>query len=132
MKYLLDTHVLLWYLFEDEKLSKKATEILTRLDIDIYVSAVSFWEISVKFNSGKLNLNKLVPEDLPERCISYGFKTLPISIKESASFYNLSNLYHRDPFDRMLIWQSIMNNLVLITNDGNMPPYKSDGLKLLW
>ena len=132
MKYLLDTHVLLWYLFEDEKLSKKATEILTKLDIDIYISAISFWEISVKFNSGKLHLNELVPEDLPERCIDYGFKALPMSTMEAASFYKLSSVYHRDPFDRMLIWQSIQNNLVLITNDGNMSLYKADGLKLLW
>jgi len=131
MKYLLDTHVLLWYLFEEEKLSKPVATVLKKRDIDIYVSAVNFWEISVKYGIGKLDLKKLIPNELPEYCIKYGFKTLPISVEEASSYFQLTG-HHRDPFDRMLIWQAIQNNLVLISNDENMPLYRSEGLKLLW
>ena len=132
MKYLLDTHVLLWYLFEDEKLSEPVAKVIKKMDNDVYISAVNFWEVSVKYSIGKLDLKKILPSDLPDLCVKYGFKMLPLLVGESSTYFELSNTYHKDPFDRMLIWQAIQNNLVLITNDGNMPAYRSDGLKLLW
>lgn len=132
MRYLLDTHVLLWYLFDEDKLSEEVKNILRDSNTEIYLSAVNFWEISVKYSIGKLDLKMLTPAVLTEKCLSYGFKLLPISSSEAASYFQLKSLHHKDPFDRMLIWQAIYNNFTLISNDGNIPPYVSDGLKLMW
>jgi len=132
MKYLLDTHVLLWYLFEEERLSADVANLLKDTEEEVYISAVTFWEISVKHGIGKLNLKSITPTQLPDRCVSYGFKILPLSPSEAASYFQLTSTHHKDPFDRMLIWQAIHNNFTLISNDGNMPPYVSDGLKVLW
>lgn len=132
MKYLLDTHVLLWYLFEEEKLSDEVADLLRDAEVEINISAVTFWEISVKHAIGKLNLKSITPTQLPERCASYGFKIISVTATEAASYFQLTSSHHKDPFDRMLVWQAISNNFTLISNDGNMPPYKPDGLKLLW
>jgi PIN domain nuclease of toxin-antitoxin system len=129
--YLIDTHVLLWYLFEPNKLSKEVSNIIQNESI-IYVSLASFWEISIKFGIGKLDLKSLFPNDLPEICLKYNFKILPISIDEVTTYHQIKTAYHKDPFDRILIWQAIKNNFTLISNDVNMSPYRIEGLKLLW
>lgn len=61
MKYLLDTHVILWVAYNDQKISRKVADILLSRKNNIFISAVSFWEISIKFSSGKLNLNHHTP-----------------------------------------------------------------------
>lgn len=130
--YLLDTHVVIWLMFDVEKIPKNTLQKIKNPDNEIYISAVSFWEISMKYKIGKLDLNKFVPSELPQIYLDQGFQQLSISINETSSFYELSSTYHRDPFDRMLIWQAIQNNLILISNDENMSLYRSEGLKLLW
>ncbi|REA63304.1 type II toxin-antitoxin system VapC family toxin [Dyadobacter luteus] len=132
MKYLLDTHVLLWYLFEEERLSDQVANLLQDSESKIYISAVTFWEISVKQSIGKLQLKSITPAQLPELCLSFGFTNIPLSTAEASSYYQLKTTHHKDPFDRMLIWQAVCNDFTFISNDGNMEPYNSDGLKLLW
>ncbi len=129
--YLIDTHILIWYLFEPSKLSKDVCNILEN-EINIYVSLANLWEISIKYGLGKLDLNTLLPENLPEICLKYNFKILPLSIDEVSSYHQLKSFHHKDTFDRILIWQAIKNNFTLISNDVNMSPYTSDGLQLLW
>jgi PIN domain nuclease of toxin-antitoxin system len=124
--------VLLWYLFDEQKLSKTSANILKNLDVEIYMSAANFWEISIKQAVGKLDLKGLYPIELLGLCIGYGFKMLDIAVSDAASFHQLANTRHREPFDRMLIWQAIQNKIALISKDANMPFYKKDGLKLLW
>jgi PIN domain nuclease of toxin-antitoxin system len=112
MKYLLDTHTLIWALMEKNKLSVKAQNTLENPDNSIFVSAISFWEISLKF--------------------SMKFKTISLHPDEASTYHRLTSLHHRDPFNRMLIWQALTNNLTLISKDDRMLAYHSDGLKLLW
>jgi PIN domain nuclease of toxin-antitoxin system len=131
-KYLLDTHVVLWLMFDIDKLPIKTLEEIKNFDNEIYISAVSFWEISIKYGLGKLNLNKFNPSELPKVYLEQGFKFLPLSIAETSTLCELNIEYHKDSFDRMLIWQAIKNDFVLISNDINMPPYRTEGLKLLW
>jgi PIN domain nuclease of toxin-antitoxin system len=131
-KYLLDTHVVLWLMFDIDKLPIKTLEEIKNFDNEIYISAVSFWEISIKYSLGKLNLNKFNPSELPRVYLEQGFKFLPVSINETSTLCELDIEYHKDPFDRMLIWQAIKNDFILISNDINMPPYRTEGLKLLW
>ncbi len=129
--YLLDTHVLLWYLYDSDKLSEIVANILIN-EKNVYVSAVSFWEFSLKYALGKLDLKSINPTELFKFCEKFDFKIISLTANESASLWELDATYHKDPFDRMLIWQSIQNNFTLLSNDKNMDAYCSEGLVLLW
>lgn len=132
MKYLIDTHVIIWFLSEPQHLSKKMKEILQNTSNTILFSPISFWEISIKFGSGKLDLGNLIANELPQKLIEIGFEEALLSSKNTASHYQLSATYHRDPFDRMLIWQAIQNNHTLVSDDATIRKYTSEGLKLVW
>lgn len=132
MKYLLDTHTLIWTLFDAQRLSETAKNIIRDPGNDIYVSAINFWEISIKVGSGKLGLGTVAPESIPDTCLDHGFGLIDLDVQESSSFYRLAAGYHKDPFDRMLIWQAISRNHILLTNDENIAKYTSHGLKVVW
>ena len=131
MNYLLDTHTFIWAVTEEENLSKKVRTVVEDGQNAIYVSAISFWEIALKFSYGKLDIFGS-PADLMEAAIKIGFKTIPISETECSTYHLLDATWHRDPFDRMLIWQALRQNLTLITKDSDIEKYKSVGLKTLW
>ncbi len=82
MKYLLDTHTLLWVLFEDEKLSNKAKAAIKNLHNEIYVSMISYWEISLKYGLGKLTLQGITPDKLPEKAKEIDIDTVAITEDE--------------------------------------------------
>ncbi len=130
MRYLLDTHCLLWAIFNPEKLSKSAREKIKDAENDISVSVVSFWEISLKYALRKLELTNSVPEDLPKITQKMGIEVLPINSHEAASFHKLPRLAHKDPFDRIIIWQAIQKKLTLISSDQEFRQYQQFGLKL--
>ena len=132
MRLLLDTHALLWALISPDQLSQKAIGAIESPDNEIYVSALSLWEISIKFNLGKITLNGISPADLPGAIERTGFELLAPSAEEYASFYELPRQAHKDPFDRMLIWQCLLQPLTLVTKDGDIEAYKSLGLQTLW
>lgn len=79
MKYLLDTHTLLWFLFDDDKLSEKVKEIVTNSANGIFVSIITYWEISLKYGLGKLELRNSLPEELPFIAREVNILTLEIS-----------------------------------------------------
>ncbi|KOR32745.1 hypothetical protein TI05_05315 [Achromatium sp. WMS3] len=129
---LLDTHTFLWSLIADEKLSEKAKVLISNPEIPVYVSSVTFWEISLKSALGKLTLSPHTPEDLPAIAEhTMGFLTLPLEVEEAARFYHLPIL-HKDPFDRMLIWQAISRRLTLVTKDCQFSAYTQYGLSMIW
>lgn len=130
--YLLDTHTLLWALFEPEKLGMQAYAILTDRDNPVYVSSVSFWEISLKAALGKLTLTHCTPDELPDAAENVGFSALPLEPAEAATFYRLPRQPHKDPFDRMLIWQALRRNLILVSRDRLFSDYAELGLKSVW
>ena len=132
MIYLLDTHTFLWLLFSPSKLSKRVQGIVLDQRNEIYVSSVSFWEISLKYNLGKLKFPKLKPESLPDWAEETGLEVLDLTAKEAASFYQLPKTDHKDPFDRMLIWQSIHNGATLLSKDASMKGYQKLGLRVDW
>ncbi len=129
MKILLDTHILLWSLFETKKLSKEEKQTITDYNQDILVSSVTLWEISIKYSLGKLNLRSIDPGDLPKIIEQTGFEMIDMNDQEASTFHQLPQL-HKDPFDRMLIWQAIDRNLRLMTHDKEYKHYKKFGLKL--
>ncbi len=132
MNYLLDTHVLLWAIFESGKLSPRIKALLLNPENTIYVSIISFWEISLKYSLGKLELDDIMPDDIPGFSREAGFKTLALSEGDVASFYNLPRIAHKDPFDRLIIWQTINNNLTLVSKDGKLADYEEFGLSATW
>ena len=131
MKALLDTHVFLWTLSNPKSLSKKASVIIADPENEIYVSVISFWEISLKYALGKLKLSGFKPKDLPNLAYKLNFSILTLEEKESASFNELERL-HGDLFDRMLVWQAIQRNLSLISADQTLGVYEKAGLDLVW
>jgi PIN domain nuclease of toxin-antitoxin system len=118
MKFLLDTHTLLWTVFEPDKLSAEAQEIIVDQNNIIGVSLVSLWEISIKRNIGRLD----IPKDFFEMVTTGGFEMLPLTIAQIEQYQKLP-LHHRDPFDRMLVVQARQQKLVLITRDSEISKY---------
>lgn len=131
MKYLIDTHILLWSLFSPEKISRPIAKILKEPGNRIFVSTITFWEIALKFSLNKLELEGITPGELPEYANKMNFEFLNLSAEDAASFYHLPRVSHKDPFDRMLIWQAIREKLVLISKDSKISAYEEYGLKIL-
>ena len=132
MKYLLDTHVILWATGQSNKLPKTVAKTITDLKNDVFVSAVSFWEIAIKVRTGKLDIGKYKAGEMPARALDMGFLLLGLLPEETATMGQLAEETHFDPFDRMLIWQAIQRDLTLVSGDPEFKKFKSDGLKLLW
>ena len=130
MKYLIDTHIFIWTLLEPEKLSSNTVNAMN-LSEQVFVSSITFWEIALKFSIGKLDLNNIAPDQLPDIALKCGLNILEIDSGLMSTFYNLPKLPHKDPFDRMIIWSAISKNLTLISNDNSFIEYKKFGLKLL-
>jgi len=131
MKYLLDSHYLLWVVADTKKISRKIRSIITNPENEIIISAISFWEISLKSSLGKKTITGFAPEDLPAACLQMGFTIQQVSAQEASSYHQLTATYHKDPFDRMLIWQAMYNGYTLISADENVQKYISEGLKCI-
>jgi PIN domain nuclease of toxin-antitoxin system len=130
MTYLLDTHYLICAIADSKKVSKKVQSVLINPDNRIVVSTISLWEISLKSSLGKLTITGFSSEELPTACEQVGFEILSLTASDSSSFHLLKAVYHKDPFDRMLIWQAIRNKFILISSDNQINKYGSEGLKI--
>src|SRR5882672_5677907 len=115
MNCLLDTHTFLWAAMRPEQLSRYARVAILDAENDIHVSVVTFWEVSLKFALGKIELQGITPAELPDAARQMGFALLALAPQEAATFYQLPRFQHKDPFDRMLVWQSICQNLTLLS-----------------
>ena len=127
-----DTHVFLWTLFSPDKLADKARRAIEDPNNTIYVSSVTYWEISLKYALGKLVLTNIQPDALPDTATRMGFETMSLDDRMASTFYKVPRDRHRDPFDRLIVWQAISQNAVLITKDKRLSSYKRLGLKTLW
>lgn len=129
--YLLDTHTFLWSIWQPEKLGQQTVAVLENTDNRAFVSCITLWEISLKYALGKLTLG-CKPDDLLKVIDDMGFEKLILSHEEAALFYQFPKLAHKDPFDRMLIWQAISNDLILISKDSQFGQYSQYGLNVIW
>ncbi len=130
MKYLLDTHTFIWLMISPEKLSDKCRRIIISSQ-SVYISSVALWEISIKFGLGKMELKGILPEELLTQSEELRIQTMDFNSGDAISFYKLAR-HHKDPFDRMLVWQSIRNNMTLISKDNRLESYEENGLQLIW
>lgn len=117
MRLLLDTHLLLWALAAPSKLPAAARKQIE--SADVFASAASIWEISIKAALGKLDAD---PAEILAAIEPAGFEALPITGTHAAKVVELPPL-HKDPFDRMLVAQALCEPLILLTNDEVLRPY---------
>lgn len=132
MNILLDTHVFLWSLFTTGKLSKAVIREVKSPNNDVAVSVVTFWEISLKSALGKLELTGVKPEELPDFAAQMNLEILPITAVETSTFHKLPRLSHKDPFDRIIIWQAIQRKMTLVSKDRDFKAYHKFGLRTFW
>jgi len=118
MRLLLDTHVLLWWLADAPQLGGDARREIAAPRNLVYVSAVSLWEIVIKKSSGKLTL----PDNWSEAVEAEPFRRLPVTWDHALGVGQLPAI-HRDPFDRLLIAQATVEDLVLVTDDATVQSY---------
>jgi PIN domain nuclease of toxin-antitoxin system len=122
MKNLLDTHSFIWFLNGDKNLSATAIKYIEDVDAENYLSIVSLWEIAIKISLGKLEIN-ISFEKLENYILENNFQILPISFNDLIKLSDLP-FHHRDPFDRLLIAQSMSNEMNLISKDNIFSEYK--------
>jgi PIN domain nuclease of toxin-antitoxin system len=131
-RYLLDSHTIIWAMIDTNKLSKQVLKILQESD-QLFVSAVSFWEIAIKHGKGKLQLDNFQIQDVPNYCRRLGIRQISLTPDEAINYSKLPLIEeHKDPFDRMLIYQCIKGDYTLISRDYKMKFYGKDGLKCIW
>lgn len=128
----LDTHSFLWAVAAPDKLSATMRAAIANPGNEIHVSTVTFWEIALKFSLGKLKITGCSPEDLVGVGRQMGLSISALSAEESASFHRLPRVAHKDPFDRMLIWQCLQRRWTLITRDRGLKEYQLLGLQTAW
>jgi PIN domain nuclease of toxin-antitoxin system len=125
--------VLLFALADSKRLSASAANFLRDRQNEVFVSVVSFWELSLKVSLGKLSLSGISPDQVPGYALSMGLTFLPLAADTACTFHQLPKIgKHRDPFDRILVWQAIREDLVLISRDRAMNSYETRGLSLVW
>jgi len=122
MRYLIDTHALLWIIDDDPRLSQRAKDIYLCEDHAILLSMASVWELAIKLRLGKLIIQGDLQQFVQEHVIGNNIEVLPI---ELAHLYYLQALghVHNDPFDRLLVSQALSENLPLISSDSWLDGY---------
>ena len=127
-RLLLDTHALLWWLAEPERLSAKAHAAIQDSSNQVLVSAASAWELATKVRLGKLEIASQLLAELPEVLTSQGFDLLPIQFSHGLRAGGYQQL-HRDPFDRLLAAQAELEQLTLVSLDSALQAFPC---QLLW
>jgi PIN domain nuclease of toxin-antitoxin system len=118
MNLLLDTHVFLWWLADDHRLSEAARDTLMSPKHTVWVSVISAWEINIKIAKGKLKMEESISSLIEQE----GFRLLPLGLPETERISSLP-MHHQDPFDRMLISQSLEHGVTLVTGDAKILQY---------
>lgn len=124
MKLLLDTHAALWWLSGDERFGDTAVRQLIDETNQVLLSAAVVWEVAVKRSLGKLE----APEDLAPTLLDAGAQALAVSLDHAAAAERLP-WHHRDPFDRMLVAQAVIEGAAIVSRDEALRPY---GVTLIW
>jgi PIN domain nuclease of toxin-antitoxin system len=128
MKYLLDTVVWLWSVGSVENIGAEGEAVLKDNDADIYLSTASSWEIAIKAKIGKSTLPEPPPSYIPKRLAEQNIQALTINQTHALKVYDLP-LHHRDPFDRLIIAQALIEEMVVLTSDRDFEKYS---VQVVW
>lgn len=121
MKYLLDTHTFLWFVNDSQHLSLEAKNLIES-DVDLLLSVVSLWEIAIKASLGKLTLPGDYDKFIPQQLALNDVETLPITLPHLNVVATLP-FHHRDPFDRLLVAQAMVENIPIVSADSSLDAY---------
>ncbi len=121
MRYLIDTHTFLWFIENSPQLSAGAKNLLES-DVDVLLSVASLWEIAIKVSIGKLSLPDAYERFTPQQIAAYDIEVLPIKV-EHLSVVAALPFHHRDPFDRLIIAQAMVEKIEIISVDGKFDAY---------
>lgn len=127
MKLLLDTHSFLWFIEDNVRLSPKAKNLLES-ETELLISAATLWEVAIKVSIGKLALTQPFELFIPNQLASNAIELLPIAVEHLALVSALP-FHHRDPFDRLIIAQALIEQLPVVSIDREFDSY---GVKRLW
>lgn len=125
---LLDTHILLWALVDDERLSEPARELITDPGNSIHVSAACLWEIAIKHALGRGSM-PVAPRPVLAWCRESGFVSLPVTAEHAVAVHALPPL-HADPFDRVLVAQALSEPMRLVTHDAAVASYDASIMRV--
>jgi len=128
MRVLLDTHTLIWWVSDVGYLTGIARQVLEDAATVVHVSAASGWEIATKFRLGKLPSVAPIVDRLEDVIVEAGFRVLPVTMRHAVHAGRLPGV-HRDPFDRMLMAQSLLEDMPVVGNDAVFDPY---GVRRIW
>jgi len=128
VRYLLDTQCWLWMEAAPERLSEKVRKLILRKDTELFLSAASAWEIAIKYALGKLKLPVPPSEYVPDRMAKNGIDSIPVLSNHALRVAEMP-LHHRDPFDRLIIAQALIEKFTIITSDRHFESYTVD---VLW
>jgi PIN domain nuclease of toxin-antitoxin system len=129
--YLMDSHILLWVAQAPERLSGNVRELFEDNANVFYFSPINLWEISLKYAKGKLDMGENNPAALRNQLLDNGFAELAVTSKITSTNYQLP-MRHSDPFDRLLVWQAIQEDVTLISADTHIADYIQDGLRIVF
>lgn len=122
MSFLLDTHTFVWFIGGSPKVSPDARKLIENNPGELYLSVVSIWEIAIKVSTGKLTLHDTFTSVFPPLLISNGIQIINIKYDHAALVAKLP-YHHRDPFDRMLIAQAMVEQMSIISIDSSFDAY---------
>ena len=128
MNLLLDTHTFLWMSLDDPQLSETARAELSDTENELYLSPASYWELAIKISIGKYNLTEPLAAFVKREIVANNLKVLPINVDHTAEISTLP-FHHKDPFDRMLVAQSMVENFPLVSRDTIFDQY---GVVRIW
>ena len=128
MRVLLDTHALLWFLIDDARLSAAARRLIENPDTEVEVSPASYWEIAIKISKGKYTLPEPYDVFMTRELAMNDFRILPVEIRHTNLLTTLAS-HHSDPFDRLLIAQSLVDDIPIVSVDEVFDSY---GVTRIW
>lgn len=128
IRALLDTHVFVWFIGGEERLSRAARELLQDRENEILISVASLWEIAIKHSLGKLDLERPFAELIPGQLDRQGITILPLELAHLTEVDRLP-FHHRDPFDRVIAAQALSERIPVISVDAALDPY---GVTRIW
>lgn len=132
MNIVVDTHIFIWLFANPDKITTSHLSLLENKNNTLFVANISFWEIAIKYQIGKLQINGITPDDLSRIANEMNIEILNIDAQTMANSHQLSVVKnHKDPFDRLLVWFCLKNNYTLASMDKKLEQYQTQGLKLL-
>lgn len=128
MRLLLDTHTFLWWITDSPELSLRVRDAIGNPENELFLSVASAWEMAIKVNLGRLHLPDRPDRFIPDQLTKNTVESLPIQMAHALYVSRLPAI-HRDPFDRIIVSQSILEKMAVVTRDADIARYK---VKILW